>query len=781
MDITKFIKQYSFIFILLLFTFLFLGLKLLLNTQDKSMTGNEDIASFTEKNIFYLVLSVFVILIAFYIYNIIKFYNKKPIQKIKPSYQIENVYDSNEPVVIFNKNLDCPNDEGRFSFSLFLNIKDFYCNRGFWKCIFTKGNEIKEPINSCIVSIKQDDAKKCAEHYENLDSYVSGDKSYVEINALKNDYNESYNKLKKIIKEGMPFSLSDSNNSELLQRVNFICNILDDSDKASAEKKQLFKSLGKNYKLFKIDDSDGQQLSEFILDNILRKHQNYCTNVYAIDKKVIRTSQPDLLNKDTRNEEDRIFIDDYDNKCSVDNLKENYPELIPTKEDGDFGINQDIELINLSKENKLQLEKKEHYKDSIDNIEGFYNIPIDVLFKKYDDPADEISSNPSLVLYENVSSKTVLIQNSDGKINIIPADKLESPVKKLTENDIVEIAKKEGLDYIVILDTSKVFKSTDAQNTIDTKTIVKEDDIDYSKIIYLLLDFRKTEQLQQYKKNIKHNSVNTNYASVLVKKILNRKETQLHECWNKILNNFPHQTPGVWLNPFVNDLRICITTYSENKYEDVINDITHAYKFSNKNYYIKQKNIAKALNLEERKKDPTHPDSTDDDNIEICKTVKHHEQDNKYRNMEYFDIENIPIKENFHLGIVLNSKIVDIYLNGKLFRTMKLFGNVKYSNGPLQINTGKNGKIQTKDKKILLGGTINHFKYFPYALRSDNMMNVFNEKSSDIITTPSSLTSHEHNHNIEISHEHEHDIDLETDHKHSVQDEHIPEQYYLDD
>ena len=34
----------------------FLGLKLLLNTQDKSMSGKNDIASFTEKNIFYLVL-----------------------------------------------------------------------------------------------------------------------------------------------------------------------------------------------------------------------------------------------------------------------------------------------------------------------------------------------------------------------------------------------------------------------------------------------------------------------------------------------------------------------------------------------------------------------------------------------------------------------------------------------------------------------------------------------------------------------------------------------------
>ena len=50
---------------------------------------------------------------------------------------------------------------------------------------------------------------------------------------------------------------------------------------------------------------------------------------------------------------------------------------------------------------------------------------------------------------------------------------------------------------------------------------------------------------------------------------------------------------------------------------------------------------------------------------------------NYYR--EYFDVKNIPIKEKFHLAIVINEKLVEVFINGQLHTSQILFGNPDYN------------------------------------------------------------------------------------------------------
>ena len=248
MDIVNFIKQYSFIFILLLFTFLFIGLKLLLITQDKTATGQESITSFTEKNIFYLILSIFIILIVIYLYNIIRFYKTKPIQKLKPSYEIHSVYDTNQPIVVFNQNLDCPQNESKFSFSLFLNIEDYYCNRGFWKCIFIKGNEINEEIKSCMDindNNQQPQTLKFINNEFDLNTLVNNDLCFKESEALSDSDKEELTKIIKTInldtnKPGITMKdlgINLNKEEDLDKRIELICNVLDNNSEDITEKK----------------------------------------------------------------------------------------------------------------------------------------------------------------------------------------------------------------------------------------------------------------------------------------------------------------------------------------------------------------------------------------------------------------------------------------------------------------------------------------------------------------------------------------------------------------
>ncbi len=96
-------------------------------------------AEFVGKNMFYLVLAIgFFILIGFMVRSLInnKARNYGPLEK---SYTTQLVSDVIKHRPVKNIHLDCPRDPHKYSFTFFLKIDDFYCNRGYWKCVMIKG------------------------------------------------------------------------------------------------------------------------------------------------------------------------------------------------------------------------------------------------------------------------------------------------------------------------------------------------------------------------------------------------------------------------------------------------------------------------------------------------------------------------------------------------------------------------------------------------------------------------------------------------------------------
>ena len=135
------------------------------------------------------------------------------------------------------------------------------------------------------------------------------------------------------------------------------------------------------------------------------------------------------------------------------------------------------------------------------------------------------------------------------------------------------------------------------------------------------------------------------------------------------------------------------------------------------------------------------------------------------------------------MALVINNSVVEVYINGKLKTTQHLYGDPIYSQGPLQLNTGRVGykdETNSDTEEIKLGGEITHFKFIPHAINYVNIQTIMNMGSPK--QKNAGIVHHvDHSHNIEISHEHPHDVELDAGHKHSVGDDDITKNYYIDD
>ena len=69
---------------------------------------------------------------------------------------------------------------------------------------------------------------------------------------------------------------------------------------------------------------------------------------------------------------------------------------------------------------------------------------------------------------------------------------------------------------------------------------------------------------------------------IYITKSLRPEENILRDCWEDLINTYPIQNPGVWLHPFINDLRIVVTTKSDtDNYEVYQNENLHPYQNKN--------------------------------------------------------------------------------------------------------------------------------------------------------------------------------------------------------
>ena len=61
--------------------------------------------------------------------------------------------------------------------------------------------------------------------------------------------------------------------------------------------------------------------------------------------------------------------------------------------------------------------------------------------------------------------------------------------------------------------------------------------------------------------------------------------------WNNVIETLPIQAPGVWLHPYVNNMRIVLTTYTSKPYDKDNFNFSHSHdstSFTDRKYDIKK-------------------------------------------------------------------------------------------------------------------------------------------------------------------------------------------------
>jgi hypothetical protein len=149
----------------------------------------------------------------------------------------------------------------------------------------------------------------------------------------------------------------------------------------------------------------------------------------------------------------------------------------------------------------------------------------------------------------------------------------------------------------------------------------------------------------------------------------------IYNGWCDLVQQLNQQSPGLWLHPNRNTLRLAFTT--DNKIMD--SNGTNEYTI--------------------------YPDDIPKGNINVNipkQIIKY----NPCTNIEFCDID-IEMQILTHLLFVVRHKSVDIYVNGKLAKTKVFLGNPIINKGSLYC-----------DYNISYNGYIENFNYIPYHLTS---------------------------------------------------------------
>ena len=632
---------------------------------------------------------------------------------LEHGYSAKLVSDTIEHEPVSHGDLECPRDDTKYSYTFFLKIDDYYCNRGYWKCIMIKGTQVPADGHTKCKDLTQPaevSLEKCFE-YENR---VGNETILDDIKGKLNSGIEEVLNLKTKL-ELEDKGIKILGNQDLFKRLDLICRALE-VDKKQADKtgSNMVCDAATNCGFFKDEKEKPYPMNEGICQDFLAQHKTYCEKVYALDKKVARLTEEERIQKIQSLEKqaealenidirqvlkDEITAlkkkalkerkyDDYDGICSVDNYLNEYPELIPRT----LEKLKENNLINLSKKNRMDLH---HEIRNPINLEGCYKTT-----DFTEPPTNVIDFQQGVeVNYETCNRE----------------------------------AEKNGYDYFGLSST-------------DSCTGYFESDLVGKKI----------------HPNTGNCDISTRKGTkdpyIYISKVVRPGDNVVSECWNTIIERFAYQSPGIWLHPFVNNIRICFTTNSSQEYTSFVNDYSHANK-------------GNPANLEVRKiPGPMKEHAAVQPPIESqngCQTGTTSLTNNYYR--EYFDIFNIPINNEFHLAVVVNGKAVEVYLDGNLTQTVKLFGDPTINTGELQISPEKNPK---------LGGTVKEFKFFPYSIDYLNINKIIeNRKAKQSLGGEPLLVAKDHAHHIEISHEHEYHPIEEDNHRHSVGDGDIPQEY----
>jgi len=148
--------------------------------------------------------------------------------------------------------------------------------------------------------------------------------------------------------------------------------------------------------------------------------------------------------------------------------------------------------------------------------------------------------------------------------------------------------------------------------------------------------------------------------------------------WEDVVKVCPDQYCGVWMAPFNNNIRVCITTITDKSRLD-----RPTYPHANAQavdpvsgrIYITDKpdNPLADPVLASRKATTGQINNTAVAGLNMVKTI------------EYVDIPNIPTKKPVHITVNLDGGSLEVYLNGKLHKIIGLHGQPEYNNDDMQV------------------------------------------------------------------------------------------------
>jgi hypothetical protein len=185
----------------------------------------------------------------------------------------------------------------------------------------------------------------------------------------------------------------------------------------------------------------------------------------------------------------------------------------------------------------------------------------------------------------------------------------------------------------------------------------------------------------------------------------NKLETPIDfSDWDILKTSIINQSPGVWLHPTTNNIRIAFNTNINNLACEILNETNCE---TNCKLCKWDFNENKCLNVK------NHPTNLEKQINRKCDT----EIDGNSIEIEYVDLLDIPLKKMTNISFVLENKILNIYYNGILRKIHKFIGEPIFNkNDSMYFNTPETFE-----------GTLFNFKYIPYEVDNIKIKEIYND------------------------------------------------------
>jgi hypothetical protein len=205
--------------------------------------------------------------------------------------------------------------------------------------------------------------------------------------------------------------------------------------------------------------------------------------------------------------------------------------------------------------------------------------------------------------------------------------------------------------------------------------------------------------------------------------------------WEDIIQQLPEQCIGVWLAPYTNNLRICVTTErtesTKKTYPEPHQQICH-HKVcintsdvnideleSNPDYsghYTKFKNI---FDTHEKSTNGVNKNNNKNQGYNVLKTTKTTEEENNKVDilMEYYDILNVPLDDVFFISVNIDKNIMEIYVDGKLNFIINLEGLPLFNKDNLNVKN-----------ETCYNGYLYNINYIPSAISFKDIKKIYKLK-----------------------------------------------------